>query len=916
MPYRTPSNTPRPRPVGRSRRRPARLRVETLDDRSLPSFATPITYAAGGDPQAVATADFNGDGRLDLVVANYSSNTVSVLMGNGNGTFQPASSYATGANPRSVAVGDFTGDGKPDVVTANEGGGGVSVLVGNGDGTFQPARDVATGGGAPQAAAVGDFNADGKLDLAVTGYTPGYGGGYYGYGGGWYSWGSGPTSEVTVLVGHGDGTFAAPAHYDLGGASAPSAAVGDFTGDGKADLVTGSGALFSGNGDGTFRVSSAWTGVSGHVVVADFNGDGRLDLAGEGVSVALGNGDGSFRPAWAGVSTGLRGVGDFNGDGKPDLATMSTENTVGVLLGNGDGSFRGPQLSAADGNIIAAAAGDFDGDGRPDLAAANGAGVSVLRNTGDWRLFLVGGLPSPTTAGDAHTVTVTALDGNGNVMTGYVGTVHFTSTDSQAGLPPDYTFTPADQATHTFSVNLKTAGWATVAVADTGSTAFGGSQSVVVNPAAASTFRMSGASSAVPAGGYDYLTVTASDAYGNAVPNYAGTVRFASSDPRAGLPADYTFTPDTDYGTASFSASLGTVGTQSITVADAADPAVRGSVTGIRVTPVATLAGSDGGLINQPLTFTLGAVSGLPAGTTFTYAIDWTGDGVTDQTVTGPDGTAVTHAYATGGWYTPLVTATVRLGGEDFASGITSQWVYVAALTVTVRADPGDPARSALVVEGSAGADSIALNPGAGNALVLSAEGRVLGTYTAPGGAAFAHLLVYGYGGNDYISLYGAVAVPALLFGGDGNDSLYVDGASLANHVLVGGAGADSLYGGGGRDLVIGGTGADTLRGGGGDDILIGGYTDYDGNVTALLAVMKEWGRADADYATRVKHLNGTLAGGLNGSYRLTATTVHDDAATDSLSGQAGTDWFFVGGTRKKQDVVGDPASGEVVTSL
>jgi len=155
-----------------------------------------------------------------------------------------------------------------------------------------------------------------------------------------------------------------------------------------------------------------------------------------------------------------------------------------------------------------------------------------------------------------------------------------------------------------------------------------------------------------------------------------------------------------------------------------------------------------------------------------------------------------------------------------------------------------------------------------------------------------------------------------LLFGGDVNDTLDASG-SIANNVLVGGAGNDWLYGGSGRDLLSGGPGADTLRAGGGGDILIGGTTDYDANVQALLAVMKEWGRTDADYTTRVKHLNGTLSGGLNGSYRLTTTTVHDDNAVDSLYGGAGLDWFFVGGKAKpKRDKVYGQVSGEVITNL
>src|SRR5262249_45706094 len=167
-----------------------------------------------------------------------------------------------------------------------------------------------------------------------------------------------------------------------------------------------------------------------------------------------------------------------------------------------------------------------------------------------------------------------------------------------------------------------------------------------------------------------------------------------------------------------------------------------------------------------------------------------------------------------------------------------------------------------------------------------------VGTFSAPGGVAFAHLLVNGSGGDDYISLAVGLTVPALLFGGDGNDTLDAGGSS-ANNLLVGGARNDWLYGGSGRDRVTGGLRADTLRGGGGDDILIGCTTDHDANVQSLLAVVKEWGRTDADYNTRIKHLNGSLSGGLNGSYRLTGTTVHDDNKADTLFGEARPRWFF-----------------------
>jgi Ca2+-binding RTX toxin-like protein len=302
----------------------------------------------------------------------------------------------------------------------------------------------------------------------------------------------------------------------------------------------------------------------------------------------------------------------------------------------------------------------------------------------------------------------------------------------------------------------------------------------------------------------------------------------------------------------------------------------------------------------------------------FTYAIDWNNDNVVDQTVSGPSGMTVDHAYATGGSYYARVTATANVGGQDYSSYSAFQYVTVFAVSTTIQTDPGNGALKALVVEGTASAETLVLSPAAGNAVGLSINGTSVGTLAAPGGMAFGHLLVYGYGGNDTLRLSGGVTVPAFLFGGDGNDILDA-GGSTANNALVGGAGADALTGGSRGDLLIGSLGADTLRGGAGDDILIGGYTDYDANLTALCAIMKEWSRTDANYTTRVNHLNGSLSGGLNGSYRLTAKTVktvNDDASVDSLFGEAGLDWFFARTSGKTKDKVNDKSSGEVVTAI
>jgi hypothetical protein len=132
------------------------------------SFAARRAFEAGDIPQSVAVGDFNADGKPDLAVANGSSpgGSVSLLLGRGDGTFHIAVSFAAGAAPHSVAVGDFNGDGKVDLAVANAGGDNVSVLLGRGDGTFQTAADYDVGA-SPYSVAVGDFNGDGKADLAV-----------------------------------------------------------------------------------------------------------------------------------------------------------------------------------------------------------------------------------------------------------------------------------------------------------------------------------------------------------------------------------------------------------------------------------------------------------------------------------------------------------------------------------------------------------------------------------------------------------------------------------------------------------------------------------------------------------------------------------------------------------------------------
>jgi len=320
-------------------------------------------YGVDFGAASVATGDLNGDGALDLVVANLYSNTVSVLLGKGNGTFNPAVEYSTPAGNFSVTVGDFNGDGKLDLAVA--GGGGVSMLLGNGDGTFQPYVFYPAGS---FFVATGDFNGDGKLDL-VTVNNNGNGNG-----------------TVGVLLGNGDGSFQAPVYYAVG-LGPYSVAVGDFSGNGKLDLAVpnyagGTLSVLMGNGDGSFEPQVVYStgGQPISVAAADFNGDGNLDLAvanfccDGAIFVLLGNGDGTFQPQVSYAAPFVPYaivVGDFNGDGKLDLAVADGTSTVSLFLGNGDGKFQPYVAYAAGVYPQSLVAGDFSGEGRLDLAVGN-----------------------------------------------------------------------------------------------------------------------------------------------------------------------------------------------------------------------------------------------------------------------------------------------------------------------------------------------------------------------------------------------------------------------------------------------------------------------------------------------------------------------------------------------------------------
>jgi tetratricopeptide (TPR) repeat protein len=327
-------------------------------------------FATGNGPAAVAAGDFRGTGRVDLAIANRDSGTVSILLSNGDGTFQHQTTFVVGTQPSSIAIGDFNGDQKLDLAVTNEADATVSILLGNGDGTFQPQKTFATGGG-PQSVITGDFDRDGKIDLAVANSTD---------------------STISILLSNGDGTF--QAHMDSPTGTKPVAAVAaDFNADGKLDLVVANQdsnniSILLGNGDGTFQThKDSGTGLApSAVAVADLNRDSKLDLAvanqgSNTVSILLGNGDGTFGSK-TDFQTGTSPVGvavaDFNGDNRLDVAVANQgSNTVTLLIGNGDGSF-GARLELAVGTGPSAIVTlDLNNDGRPDLAVTD-RGASIV----------------------------------------------------------------------------------------------------------------------------------------------------------------------------------------------------------------------------------------------------------------------------------------------------------------------------------------------------------------------------------------------------------------------------------------------------------------------------------------------------------------------------------------------------------
>ena len=612
-----------------------------------PTFSAASDFGSGGlNAYSVAVADVNKDGKPDLLVANgcvdsnCANGTVGVLLGNGDGTFQAAVAYGSGGYAAvSVAVADVNGDGKLDLVVANlcassseclANGGVVSVLLGNGDGTFQAAVAYRSGGYEAESVAVADVNGDGKPDLLVANYCQ-------------MSSNCTPQNKgfgvVGVLLGNGDGTFRAATVTGSGGIGAFSLAVGDINGDGKPDLVVANRCADSecltdstvgvllGNGDGTFQAAFPASYDSGGfladaLALADVNGDGKPDVvvanqcvsssscSNSRISVLLGRGDGTFNSAVT-TTTAVFGFGalalaDFDGDGYLDLASGPGNF---LLRGNGDGNFQTPIVLGVSGGL-GIAVGDFNGDGKPDLAIGGTAagGVTVLLNIGTATTTSLSSSINPSSFNQSVMFTVAVTPKRIGTPT---GTVAFT--DGAASLA---TVTLANGIAM-LTTSALTAGAHSITASYSGDSNFNSSVSSAlpqtVNPAGSTT---TASSSLNPStfGQSVALNASVTPKFGGVA---TGSVTFKDGTNVLGTVV---------VGSNAASLVLNTLqtGSHSITAVYSGDSNVGGSTSvalsqsvSIATTSTSLISSSNPGVLNQAITFTAavtGQYGGAPTG--------------------------------------------------------------------------------------------------------------------------------------------------------------------------------------------------------------------------------------------------------------------------------------------------------------
>jgi hypothetical protein len=756
---------------------------------------TPVTLSTGGtNPSFVAVADINGDGWPDLVVCNANkqgTGSVSVFKNDGHGNLSlvgtPFSTFSN--NAAWVGLADMTGDHVLDVVVASFGkddgtgnnitGNNITIFQGNadaqghGDFTFSsnPITTLAPSSQfIPTSLAIADFNGDGILDIAAT--VPGVPAD---------STQPQPDGSVYVFQGTGSGGFAAPNQYDSGGALPVNIQVADLNGDNKPDLVVANagdpkatpefknnsvGVLLNVSSGGSLNfgpTNSLTANCYGTfaVAVADFNLDGKPDIAAVNygsqtgsspaafVSIYLGDGTGSFAAASPGTydtQTNSGGgqylaVGDFDGNGTPDLIVAHASNLVGLLLNTSTvtvasttttlSSSANPStfkqavtitatVQASAGTVSGGTVTFFDNGNQignpvnlvnqqatlttssltvgthPITATYSGATgfsgspsnqLNQVVNYGAAQSFSFAGVPTTLTAGSQFGITVTALDQFGNLAGGYLGTIHFTSSDLRAGLPADYTFTATDNGAHTFAtpVTLVTAGSQTVTATDTTTSSITGTSSkVAVTAASATHFNLSTPATATT-GTAISVSVTALDPFNNVASSYLGTIHFTSSDAQAGLPPDYPFVAgDNGLHTFASGVTFANPGNQTVTATDTTTNTINGT------SPPITVSAAPA--THFSISIPTQATAGAPFDLTIT-ALDQSGNtasgylGTVHFTSTDPHAllpTDYTFKAGDNGAHTFPLGATLEMAGSQTVTGTDTATSSITGTSGTV----------------------------------------------------------------------------------------------------------------------------------------------------------------------------------------------------------------------------------------
>ncbi len=555
------------------------------------TFTQSGTYPAGPGPKFILAGDLNGDGLPDLVVVNSNAGTVNVLLNNPSspGQFSAPVSYPVGNYPILPALADVNGDGILDLVVPNYNDGTISVLIGNGDGTFQTQKTFPANG-APEIVRVAGTNATGAPYLAV----------------------ANEYSGVTIMTGDGSGNFSPTNFYPIGGnTDLQDMAVADFNGDGLPDIAVANGPdnsiyllLADPQNRGNFIAQEQIFQVSPSnmsydlfgLLTADFNNDGMPDLVAQqwgsgAVSLLINQAQSNAKSVTfnlAGTypvgSSGRNSIGyvaaDFNGDGVLDLVvTNYNDNTIGILPGATQGSVSFPSVFLPTGthNIQA----NFTPSSQGSIY---GSSYSQPVSIGVPAGYLQVSAASPVNSGSQFSFTVTAMSWSSStpqINTGYNGTVTFSSSQPGANLPGQYTFVASDNGQRTFYANLNTS---TVLTATDAANSLTGSVSITVNP----NYLNINVPNSVTVGQPFGVTVVAQNGSGNAAAGYNGTIHFTSDDEFAVLPANSAL----NGGAGTFYVTFNTAGVHTLTATDVSNTSIHG--TGGPIAAQGTFASGSG----------------------------------------------------------------------------------------------------------------------------------------------------------------------------------------------------------------------------------------------------------------------------------------------------------------------------------